>query len=304
MKKLYNLISLLVAVAAISCNPAEIPESPYSLETSTKFAKTIVENTPGHFGHIKSDEEFNITQGVTLLNMEYVNASGYAVRMMIYKVMLGGSATLAVTTPDDLNSFGTLQTISEQAAAMDKRDADYVLGAINGDSYSAATGQPNGIVYRDGVGVKTTFANDKCGFFAMLKDGSAGIFTQEDYSSVKNSIVEALGTNAQILSEGYTMPQSDTSAAARTAVGVSADGTTVYLVVVDGVYFFYSNGITTNDLAAVMKACGASDAALLDAGESTTLVRRNLQDEFEVFNTPFNNGLEKPVANGLAIVER
>lgn len=304
MKKLYNVILPLVAATTISCNPAEIPESPYSLETSTKFAKTIVENTPGYFGHIKSDEEYNISQGVTLLNMEYVNANGYAVRMMVYKVMLGGTATLAVTTPDDLNSIGTLQTISEQAAALDKRDADYVLGAINGDSFSASTGQPNGIVYRDGVGVKTTFSNAKGGFFAMLKDGSAGIFTQEDFSSMKNSIVEALGTTNQILLDGYALPQTDTSAAARTAVGVSEDGTCVYLVVVDGVYFFYSNGITTNDLAAVMKACGANNAALLDAGDSTTLVRRNLQDEFEVFNSPFNNGLEKPVANGLAIVER
>ena len=303
MKKL-SIISLFATILLGSCNSGEVPESPYSLETSTKFAKTIVENTDGYFGHIKSDVEYNLAPGVSLLDMEYVNAGGYAVRMMVYKVMLGGTATIAVSTPNDQNTLGTLQPLLEQAEAMDARAADYVLGAVNGDSFAPLTSQPNGILYRDGVAVKTTFNTSNGGFFAMLKDGSAAIFSQEDYSSVRNSIFEAVGTGAQILSEGYTLPQSDTSAASRTAVGVSADGTTVYLVAVDGVYFFYSNGITTDDLAAVMKACGASDAALLDSGNNTTVVYRNKQETLEVFNTPNNNGIANPIANGLVVVAR
>ncbi len=303
MKRL-TIISLLATALVCSCNPAEVPESPYSLETSTKFAKSIVENTDGYFGHIKSDTEYNLSQGVSLLDLEYVNTNGYAVRMMVYKVMLGGSATLAVTTPKDQNSFGTLETLSEQVATMDARETDYVLGAVNGDSFDATTKLPLGIVYRDGVAVKTTFNNSQGCFFAMLKDGSCGIYTQEEYGTIKNSILEAMGTNALILSSGYPLPVAKDSAAARTAIGVSADGNTVYLVVVDGVYFFYSNGITAGDLASVMKACGAHDAALLDGGNNSTLISRNQDGELKVFNTPNNNGLEQPIANGLAIVVR
>ena len=57
----------------------------------------------------------------------------------------------------------------------------------------------------------------------------------------------------------------------RTAIGVSQDGKTVYLMVVDGRNFYYSNGADLYDLMNLMSACGAGDALNLDGGGSSTL---------------------------------
>lgn len=300
---LFSIVSILSGLTGCSDNDFEKPH--YSTEASTKFAQSIINGTENYFGHIKSDEVKTLSQGVTLLDMSYVNYYGYAVRMMVYKVVLGGNISLEVTIPDD-NSMTKLQPLSEQVAAMDLRPTTSVLGAVNGDAVNAAKIEPQGIVYRDGNAIKGSFNDTTGGFFAILNDGSAGIYDQSNYSTVKSSIKSAIGTRTRILSRGYSLAQTDTSAAARTAVGVSADGGTVYLVVVDGVYFFYSNGIKIEDLASVMIACGASDAALLDAGNNTTLIYRNeLSDNlFEVYNTPSNNNIEQSIINGLAIVEK
>ena len=57
----------------------------------------------------------------------------------------------------------------------------------------------------------------------------------------------------------------------RTAIGVSQDGKEVYLMVVDGRNFYYSNGADLYDLTNLMSACGACDALNLDGGGSSTL---------------------------------
>jgi exopolysaccharide biosynthesis protein len=60
--------------------------------------------------------------------------------------------------------------------------------------------------------------------------------------------------------------------APRTALGLSADGRWLYALVVDGRQKGYSDGADMEDLIAVMKAAGASDAINMDGGGSSTLV--------------------------------
>lgn len=61
----------------------------------------------------------------------------------------------------------------------------------------------------------------------------------------------------------------NTSSAARTGVGVSADGKRVFLVVVDTGGSF--TGISTPNLAKILQALGAYDAMNLDGGGSSTM---------------------------------
>jgi exopolysaccharide biosynthesis protein len=110
---------------------------------------------------------------------------------------------------------------------------------------------------------------------------------------------------AHLLQNGYVLGQTDNSTLARAAVGISEDGNEVYLLVVDGGDFFYSNGIGCNDLALLMKGCGAHDALAISSGNNVTAVWRNMRSEnlFDLLNKPANKGVEAPIAGGILIVQ-
>ncbi|MEV0459744.1 phosphodiester glycosidase family protein [Catellatospora methionotrophica] len=87
----------------------------------------------------------------------------------------------------------------------------------------------------------------------------------------------------------------------RTAVGFSADGLKMWLVVVDG-RSAASVGMTYVELAAYMKSLGADDAINLDGGGSSTLVARMPgATSATVRNTP-SDGAQRPVPNGIGFV--
>ncbi|MFE5340566.1 phosphodiester glycosidase family protein [Isoptericola sp. NPDC056578] len=86
----------------------------------------------------------------------------------------------------------------------------------------------------------------------------------------------------------------------RTAVGLSADGTTAYLVVVDGRQA-QSIGASLPELARLLGQLGADDAINLDGGGSTTMVARLPGDAgTSVLNSP-SDGTERLDANGLGL---
>ena len=76
------------------------------------------------------------------------------------------------------------------------------------------------------------------------------------------------------------------------------------LVVVDGRQPFYSEGITLQELADLMRALGAEYAMNLDGGGSSTMVVQGQDGRPRVLNSPIDNyipGRERPVANHLGI---
>ncbi|BEV10351.1 phosphodiester glycosidase family protein [Asticcacaulis sp. DW145] len=92
--------------------------------------------------------------------------------------------------------------------------------------------------------------------------------------------------------------------APRTAIGVSADGHTAWLVVVDGRQKGYSEGATLTELTDLFVALGAADAINLDGGGSSTLVREGANHKPDVLNRPIHTGIpgrERPVANHIAV---
>lgn len=288
-----------MTLTAISCRTGDkFEQVPYSLKTSTKMAGEIVRGTPGYFGHIKHDKVSNLAQGVSLLDLSCLNMNGYSVQIYLYKIVLG-SATLGVAVPS-----GDKKADLPSVMAAGLNNEVTVLGAVNGDA-QAADKSALGIVYRNGTSVKSTFSDEKGGFFAILKDGTAVIANQADYATYRTSLYNAIGTRDQILTDGYPVTEEKPLEAARTFVAVSQDGMTVWMGVVDGVYFYSSNGISRSDLAALLKAAGAWNAALLNAGDVTTLIKRDDLGEklFPVLNSPSNNGIEKESVNALAIIE-
>lgn len=82
--------------------------------------------------------------------------------------------------------------------------------------------------------------------------------------------------------------------APRTAVGLSADRNTMWLIVVDG-WQSGSIGMTAAQVAAFAKQLGAADALMLDGGSASAMW---LTDQ--VVSSP-SDGVERPVANHIAV---
>ena len=183
----------------------------------------------------------------------------------------------------------------KQLEAMQK-NGKKVLGGTNADFFNT-TYIPYGVCYRDGVAVKTSFSRTDCNVFVITKDNEACCFTEEEYALHKDIVREAvcgLGTlllknGEQLDQSGNTMPVAKMEP--RTAIGVSQDGKEVYLMVVDGRNFYYSNGADLLDLMNLMSACGACDALNLDGGGSATFIARDgAEGELKLLNWPTDQG--------------
>lgn len=81
----------------------------------------------------------------------------------------------------------------------------------------------------------------------------------------------------------------------RTAAGYSADGARIILAVVDG-RTDQSKGVSTKQLADIMKASGAAHALNLDGGGSSVMVVRGA-----IKNSP-SDGAERAVGNALLVI--
>ncbi|SDU49204.1 Flagellar filament outer layer protein Flaa [Jiangella alkaliphila] len=102
-----------------------------------------------------------------------------------------------------------------------------------------------------------------------------------------------------LVDDGVQRTFADTEPAARTSIGLSEDGRTMYLVSLDGKQA-HSRGMTLTEFAELMYDLGAYDALNIDGGGSSTLVVRDPgTDDRTVVNTP-SDGAERSVANGLA----
>lgn len=73
---------------------------------------------------------------------------------------------------------------------------------------------------------------------------------------------------------------------ARTAIGSSADGRTLYLLVVDGRSRRWSVGLTSRETAEWLRLLGAADGILMDGGGSATLALRNADGRVALANRP------------------
>ena len=94
---------------------------------------------------------------------------------------------------------------------------------------------------------------------------------------------------------------------ARTAAGVSRDGSVVYLLVIDGRQPGFSEGATTADLARILADLGAWEGINLDGGGTTTLVSEGADGKPELRNRPVHAGvpgLERVSASHLGLRAR
>lgn len=135
---------------------------------------------------------------------------------------------------------------------------------------------------------------------SMLCVSAEGKVSIERGRDVPAGAAELISGNYLLVAKGETqiVASDKEGRAPRTAAGLSADGNTLILLVVDG-RSFRSRGATMSELAVLAKEAGAATAFNLDGGGSTTLVRR-VEGKVEVVNVP-SDGEERPVANVLGV---
>lgn len=111
----------------------------------------------------------------------------------------------------------------------------------------------------------------------------------------------AIGGNIKLVEKGKVPANLDDSLTApRTAVGLSEDGKTMILALVDGRQI-NSRGMTYQELGELMKEYGAYQALNIDGGGSSTMVARMPGEaDAKVVNQP-SDGTERYVPNGIGI---
>lgn len=201
-----------------------------------------------------------------------------------------------------------LQSVMDQTNALVKNyESQYEyftpVVATNGDGYNIYNGTPGGLLVMDG---KEWYGVDHDGFFAILDDGSAVIGTQAEYEIYKDRIQEAIGGFGAVLvkdgkinvtkNANYTA-----SRASRTAVGITADGKVV-MMVMDGRQQPFSAGGAMEEIAQVMLEAGCVHAINLDGGGSTTYLSKPAgSDSIQLTNRP-SDGYQRLVAVSLVAI--
>ncbi len=293
---------------AVGCKNDEGLIKPYEefvATPKTEVAKKVVDNSD-LIASISHDTSYVVTSGVNATEIRYLSTTGLSMKAFVFEVDLTNPAVkIEASTPNNAPAFG-MQKMTKQATYEDYA-GHKVWGGINADFYNMTSGAPQGVLHKEGLALKTTVQDGVNTFFAIKKDGKAFIGDQTDYPVVKSNILEAVGGRVTLLKDGATLPQADQRLEPRTCIGVNKEGTMVYMLVVDGRNFHYSNGMNYDDLAKFMKALGAYQSINLDGGGSSTFFIRTVPGfdagRFVVRNWPYDGGgVERSVANGLVIV--
>ena len=257
-----------------------------------------------------------IAKGVEIFTMDYTvtdsKGDTLPTKIYLFDVRLSNKVSIAVTTAGDTDSsigknedqMTIKAPLSEQLEAMQhNRQNIKVLGGVNADFFHIRTSQtPCGVVYRNGKCIKGGY-DDQTTVFALLTDGTARCMSGSEYEALdKTLIAEAVSGRQMLLNDGVAQ-SSSTRLEPRTAVGVTRDGRRVFILVADGRRKEYSNGLSYADMAVIFKRLGAYDAINLDGGGSSSFSVEVATGDFAPINRPSDRSGERPVPNGIAIVE-
>lgn len=233
-------------------------------------------------------------------------------KIYLLDVRLSNRITLVATTADDKDS--SISVSEEQMTAKAPLSAHLeamqanrpnikVLAGVNADFFHIRTNQmPCGVIYRNGRCIKGSY-DDQTTVFALLADGTARCMSATEYELLDKSLIrEAVSGRQMLLNNGVQQSRS-TRLEPRTAVGVTRDGKRLFILVADGRRKEYSNGLSYADMALIFKRLGAYDAINLDGGGSSSFSIEIAAGNFEPINRPSDRSGERPVPNGLAVVE-
>jgi exopolysaccharide biosynthesis protein len=255
----------------------------------------------------------NVTEGYTALRPGIIYrqiataAPNPRVTQVVQIDLSLGKFALRLTRPDVSGGkeFRSLTTSSytRQSGALIGVNAGFFgpVVDVEGVAMDAA-----GFVVADGVVASPPLvpSQDSAVVKAVVCFESKRVFI-DDVQSCPSQYREGLAAGPRLLREGVVVPDpANQTRHPRTALGISASGDTVWLVVTDGRQSGYSEGATLAEMADLLKALGAVNAINLDGGGSSALVYNDPRSGLRVLNRPIQSGLpgkERPVATHIGV---
>lgn len=247
------------------------------------------------------NKTLKIVPGITEKTYSFIDKYGKRQHVFLMEVSFNTSKVgVKAGTPNNKDGYGMQSVINQAKASISS--GNNIVGGVNGDFYYTVTGEPIGIVYKNGRAVKSNPAAE-WNFFGVLKDGTPIIGDGKKYKEIKDSLQEALGGNAILVNNGriYQTPTVGANREPRTAVGIKKDGT-IFFITVDGRQEGHSSGISMVDLAQLMIDLGAVQALNLDGGGSSTFVSRKIGSSDLILKNRPSGGAMRSVGNSWLIV--
>ena len=270
---------------------------------------------------VTSSDGFEVADGVTYEEAMFTTSDGRTVAGFMIDTNYGAEGSdlkFGVGTPYDGEEYG-MQPVSQQLryAAMGGRN---VLAGVNADFYNMSTGEPEGLLVKDGKEIHAWYPSQEISsrlpyrtFFGILEDGTAVIGYKDDYDRCKDQLVQAVGGDIVMVENGEVIdfsasgiPDNPYTSYPRMCVGIREDGS-VFFIAVDGKRpDTYSAGLNLVEMAQLMVENGAETAMNLDGGGSVTMVVKDPDTEdYTLMNSPSDNtsgptgGTERSIANCL-----
>jgi hypothetical protein len=210
-----------------------------------------------------------------------------------------------ITPSEAPNGMICTQTVS---AFLEEQAMDI---AINGDGFSYIEPPPANQACSKGEPVfPNGMAASRGNIYSQRGGPTLYINRNNDISFKKpiGTIYNALSGDRMILEKGKIAATLAVNIPnPRTAIGLSGNGRTLILCVVDGGQPGLSEGITYPELADLLSSFGAYTGICMDGGGSSTLVIRGVDGSARVINSPIDAnipGKQRAVANHLGIVLR
>jgi hypothetical protein len=138
-------------------------------------------------------------------------------------------------------------------------------------------------------------ADNRVTFIRQAADDSAGYLTTPNVE-----LYNAIAGNVRLVENGVILARGGNPTYPQTAVGHTADHR-LLLFVSDGRQPGFSEGMTYEELAHVLKEFGAVDAIAFDGGGSATMVMADPNGKPQVLNRP-SDGSERGVGNNLGVI--
>ncbi|MGN1419539.1 MAG: phosphodiester glycosidase family protein [Acutalibacteraceae bacterium] len=255
-------------------------------------------------GMVTEEKYYTVTKGITEKYVVLNNTSkDNQIKNYIYEVDLKNEDLSIVAGYNKCDGNPTdygMLTLPEQVNYAEANRGVNVVAAINGGCYNTKTGEPDGLLIMDGkmlhdYGENTKNAQDS--FFAILNDGTPVIRRPGDRT---DDVKEAISGKYHLVENGVYLNIQDSSVHPRSAVGIKADGTVVFMVS-DGRQSPDSCGMTLEQQAYAMIALGCVDVLSLDGGGSSTLMtQREALSDTSIRNTPCY-GFARPIATSLMV---
>jgi len=221
------------------------------------------------------------------------------VRALVLRVRLEAPGLSLLATPDNGNAPG--ETTGQLTTHFLKdHHCQAAINAAPFDKVSSLEGEPLDIKGLQISGGKLVSPADRSPALLILQNGHARIqrppFPDE-------GIQEAVAGFQMVAQDGKTVA-TDVKLHPRTGAGVSADGKTLWLLVVDGRQTGYSEGCTTLEMGDWLRAMGAASGINLDGGGTSTMVLAGPDGKPLILNRPIHAGipgLERPAGSHLGI---